>query len=413
MLRFHPPRFNDVALLRAIEPSRFLAFLQRFDHYLHSQGFEIPEDSNLSDAQLRALLEIFHNNDGHTPAELMEALFHISELADDPGMEALLVLASKRCIDLPEGELSPADVAMAIWLQDPDLLRRANCQRVVLRFQSFYCYMNRTLEAPLFQMPAESTLRRIEEEIDDFNRSRRRGGGAAVWMYEFGKEIAFLIRYGGSLQRDEVMDDDLCRPDVRRPVNYDLVVYNIDTGELRIRADLVSERKFYCKLFSTQLFQDPTFFEHGETFDLDAIYRLEEDIQSTGFVPGIERVVLLEIQEVLVGGKVLHITLRSDAIFEAIREHNRHLTPTGRLVSAKFRVYLESKEEVTVTICSGNKLRLSRQVGLEAINQWMLFHGMRVPNHATVRMQTPSPLANHLAHPQPKSTKVSVGSRTG
>ncbi len=52
MLRFHPPRFNDVALLRAIEPSRFLAFLQRFDHYLYSQGFEIPEEPDLSDAQL-------------------------------------------------------------------------------------------------------------------------------------------------------------------------------------------------------------------------------------------------------------------------------------------------------------------------------------------------------------------------
>jgi hypothetical protein len=147
----------------------------------------------------------------------MEALFHISELADDSGMEALLVLASKRCIELPDGDLCPADVAMAIWLQDPDLLRRANCQRVVLRFQSFYCYMNRTLEALLFEMPTESTLRRIEEEINDFSRSRRRGGGAAVWMYEFGNEIAFLIRYGGSLQRDEVMDDDLCRTDVRRP----------------------------------------------------------------------------------------------------------------------------------------------------------------------------------------------------
>jgi len=82
---------------------------------------------------------------------MIEALFHISELADDSGMEALLVLASKRCIELPEGELSPADLALAIWLQDPDLLRRANCQRVVLRFQSFYCYMNRTLEAPLFE----------------------------------------------------------------------------------------------------------------------------------------------------------------------------------------------------------------------------------------------------------------------
>jgi hypothetical protein len=76
----------------------------------------------------------------------MEALFLISELADDPGMEALLVLPSSRCIELPDGDLSPADLAMAIWLQYADLLRCANRQRLVLRFHSFYCYMNRTLD---------------------------------------------------------------------------------------------------------------------------------------------------------------------------------------------------------------------------------------------------------------------------
>ncbi len=46
----------------------------------------------------------------------MEALFFISELADDPGMEALLVPAINGCIDLLYGELSPADLALAIWL---------------------------------------------------------------------------------------------------------------------------------------------------------------------------------------------------------------------------------------------------------------------------------------------------------
>ncbi|XZE47003.1 hypothetical protein SH467x_003689 [Pirellulaceae bacterium SH467] len=43
MLRFHPPRFNDVALLRS-------------------------------------LVEIFHNNNGYTPAELMWA-FACSSMA--------------------------------------------------------------------------------------------------------------------------------------------------------------------------------------------------------------------------------------------------------------------------------------------------------------------------------------------
>ncbi len=65
--------------------------------------------------------------------------------------------------------------------------------------------MNKTLEAPEFAIPTDQVLRQIEDRINRHNRSRRRGGGAAVWMYEFDHEVAFLIRCGGSLKRDEIM----------------------------------------------------------------------------------------------------------------------------------------------------------------------------------------------------------------
>lgn len=413
MPSFHLPHFNDIAILRSIEPNRFRTFLLRFDNYLRSQGFTIPESAIFTDAHLQRLIGIFNAHDGSTPADMIEALFHISEVANDQGMEALLLVASKSGLELPEGDLTPADLALLIWLNDPDQLRRANCERIVLRFQSFYCFMNRTLEAPLFEMPADGVLKRIEERTNQFNRNRQRGGGAAVWMYEFGNEVAFLIRFGGSLKRDEIMDNDQCRPDIRRPVGYDLVVYNLETGELRIRADLVSERRFYCRLFSEQLFDDPEFFEHGETFNLDVIYRLGEDVQSPGLVFDIKRVTLIEIQEVLLGEKTLHVTFKSEAIFDAIREHNKRLTPTGRLLSAKFRILLEDSGEVTVTVCSGNKIRLSRQVGTAAIDRWMIHIGIRVPQHETLRMQATSPLASHLANPKSTGPDVSVASRTG
>ena len=90
-------------------------------------------------------------------------MFHISDVFNDQGMEALLLIVSKNGLELPDGDLTPADLALQLWLSDPDQLRRANCERIVLRFQSFYCFMNRTLEAPLFEMPADVVLKRIEE----------------------------------------------------------------------------------------------------------------------------------------------------------------------------------------------------------------------------------------------------------
>jgi hypothetical protein len=116
----------------------------------------IPDSAEFTDAHLQRLIGIFNAHDGSTPADMIEALFHISEVSNDQGMEALLLVASNTGIELSEGDLTPADLALLIWLNDPDQLRRANCERIVLRFQSFYCFMNSTLEAPLFEMPADA-----------------------------------------------------------------------------------------------------------------------------------------------------------------------------------------------------------------------------------------------------------------
>jgi hypothetical protein len=392
MPSFKLPYFTDAAILRSIEPNRLKTFLRRFESYLKLKDFAVPDDESFSDSLLQQLIGIFNLHDSQTPAEMIEALFHVSEVANDQGMEALLLVASKSGIELPDGDLSPADLAMHIWLYDPDLLRRANCERIVIHFQSFYCYMNKTLEAPEFAIPTDQVLRQIEDRINRHNRSRRRGGGAAVWMYEFDHEVAFLIRCGGSLKRDEIMDNDVCKASIRRPVGYDLVVYNIESGELRIRAELIGERRFYCRIFSEELFGDLEFFEHGETFDLSVIYELLEDIQSPGIVAEIVRITLVEIQEVLVGQKTLHVTLKSEGIFEALREHGKRLHPQGRLACAKFRVHLLDSIEVTVTIYSGNKIRFSRQVGLVSIDRWMLHHGIRIHQNDTLRISPPLPI---------------------
>ncbi len=158
MPSFHLPNFNDIAIMRSIEPNRFRTFLLRFDNYLRSQGIDILESAVFTDAHLQRLIGIFNAQDGSTPADMIEALFHISEVANDQGIEALLLVASKLGIELPEGDLTPADLKLLIRLNDPDQLRRANCERIVLRFQSFYCFMKRTLEAPTFEMPAEIAL---------------------------------------------------------------------------------------------------------------------------------------------------------------------------------------------------------------------------------------------------------------
>ncbi len=44
------------------------------------------------------------SRDGSTPADMIEAFFHISEVSNEQGMEALLLVASKNGLQLPEGD---------------------------------------------------------------------------------------------------------------------------------------------------------------------------------------------------------------------------------------------------------------------------------------------------------------------
>jgi hypothetical protein len=410
MPSFKLPRFTDAGILRSIEPKRLTTFLKRFSSYLEKKDFVFPKGDNFSDAQLQQLIGIFNVHDNQTPADMIEALFQVREVANDQGMEALLLVAVKNGIELPDEDFSAADLAMHIWLADPDLLRRANCERIVTQFQSFYCYMNRTFEVPILEMPSGNLLRAIESRINHFNRNRSRGGGATVWMYDFGTELAFLIRCGGTLRREEVMEHEVCTNRIRRPVGYDLVVYNRVSGELRIRAELVGERRFYGEQFGEVLFNDKFFFEYGEMFNLDVIYELEEDIQSPGSIAELREVILLEIQETLVGQRSLQITLRSDNLFEALREHNKNLSNQGRITFVKLRFLFLDGNGVTVTIYSGNKIRFSQQLGLSSIYGWLIESGIRTNQNGKSQSPSAKALADTLANPKRKSTKASMAS---
>jgi hypothetical protein len=144
-------------------------------------------------------------------------------------------------------------------------------------------------------------------------------------------------------------------------------------------------------------------------FNLDVIYDLEEDIQSPGSIAELREVILLEIQETLVGQRSLQITLRSDNLFEALREHNRQLSNQGRITFAKLRFLFLDGNGVTVTIYSGNKIRFSQQLGLSSIYGWLIESGIRT-NHGKSQSSSAKALADSLANPKRKSSKASMAS---
>jgi hypothetical protein len=167
-------QFNDPGLLRSINPKRLREFLLGFTDHLDAHGFAVPSNDEFSDVQVAQLIAILNSASRSAPPEFLEAFFHANELNNDQGMESLLLAALKLGVTLPGDEWSAADLAMFLWIEHPEVVRRANCERIVHRFQSFQYYQNKLLEVPEFSHPTTAVLKQTQSSLDSFNRDRQR-----------------------------------------------------------------------------------------------------------------------------------------------------------------------------------------------------------------------------------------------
>ncbi|MCM2370710.1 hypothetical protein [Aporhodopirellula aestuarii] len=412
MPAFRSPSFlnNDFG---SVDLDLLRDFLLPFSDYFAARKFTISADISFDEDQFKKLARLLRTPTRSAPSELIEAQFHIDEVANDRGMESLILAYSKAGIPLPtDDELTPADLAMRTWMSHPELLRRSNYQRIATSQRSFRHYMNRHEKPMPFQLPTTVVINAMEKRLSTFNRDRHRGGGTALWMHDVGDVLAFVVRRGENLKRGEFIEGEKSRYQVQRPAGYDTILVQKQLGELHVHASLISEHREYCRLIGEYLFGDEDFFPTSELFDLSPIHELGEDIESPAFIDGIESVQLDEVTEMFMGSQNLTKTFRGRRIFVQLREHQQQLTLGTRITKAKFRFTLRDYPEVTATIHSGNIISYSRQVGVELIEAWMTHHGIKttgVPRDPA----TPTTLANALSDPKPASTTASVAGRAG
>lgn len=414
MPAFKPPSFINHAFLGIANLNLLRDFLLPFQDYLSQREFSISAETVLDENQYKKLQWILKTPTRTAPSELIEAQFHIDEMATDQGMEALLLASSKAGVSIPDDEqLTPADLALRLWMSQPELLRRANYERIATSQRSFRHYLNRHQRPTSLLLPTNDVIAAMQERLAIFNRDRHRGGGTALWMHDAGDVIAFVVRRGETLKRGEYIDGESSRYEVHRPAGYDTILFQKSLGELHVHAALITEHREYCRLFGEHLFGDEDFFPSSELFNLSPIHDLGEDIESPAFIDGIDAVQLDEVTELFMGSQSLTKIFRGKRIFSQLREHQQHLTHGTRITKAKFRFTFRDYPEVRATIYSGNIITYSRQVGLDLIEAWMTHHGIKT-NGLNARESSPaSPLANALSNPRPASTSTRLAGRAG
>jgi len=369
--------FTHPATFRRIQTEHLHAWLWPWREYLAERGFSIPATAANWAVDYDRLASIFMEPDAGMPRPLMHSASLIHEMANEDAMLALLDGIRMERLELNVGDdPDPADVAVQVWLADPDLLEELHNLHQLDRPRAFVHFTTDRNPVPAFSEPSDVTLTGLETELAEWNLKAKRGRNARVWVYRRPGEYWFLMKHGLSSRRLEVTSATGWETVIQRPGEYDVLAYNCDRGELRIHACNPKEVEMLRRAFGAHLFGDSEFFPGGAKFTLAPLVTLGRGCLACGDVPELANISLTGVQFFSGGNDWLRETCEAPDLFSKIEGGAVRLPAPELLVRATFLVrFKDSKKRRTVTIAGSNRLKVVRDSDTVLVERWLAARG--------------------------------------
>lgn len=357
-------RFSNPETLKRIEPSRLLRLLKPYRSYLAKQGFELSQPLHY-----QALVKVLMFPSDRMPPDLAEALYFIHEMATPQQMDALL-----EDLEAPEplgSDMTPADVAVFVWLHDRDLLERKHAETFLHRRRSFESFLQ-TSQNGNNGAPNMKALGALEQQLSTWFVRRHRGRGCRIFGFQGDDEHSFLVRHGGPFRREGSLVDGEPASVFYRPEQLDIVIYNSTVGELRMNASTKGEKTLYLEAFGEHLFGDPEHFPASEKFTLEPLRVDGRASLVCTDIEGLEWIVLKELQ-LLWPGRHREIEIRKASdVFAVYEARGSWIPEKAKLLRASFRVkHVDSKTPRTVSLRLPNSAQFTRDFDSVRIEQWL------------------------------------------
>ncbi|MES9904003.1 MAG: hypothetical protein ABW168_15180 [Sedimenticola sp.] len=164
MSTYNLKRFAQPDVLKKIQQDNLIQFLKGYERYLIDRGFsfDFNEDNELD---LEKLCEILVNPTESMNIEFVEALFFIQEMSDNEHYEELSSQAEDNNIDIGD-ESSTADLSLALWLHDLELLKRPHAEVMLMKPKSFMYFQSDKKSPDKFDIPKPEIVRSLEKDMD-------------------------------------------------------------------------------------------------------------------------------------------------------------------------------------------------------------------------------------------------------
>ncbi len=369
--------FSQPDLLKRIRPENLLRLLEPHRTFLESKGFLLPTGGG-DEIDYLVLGGILAQPDEDMSSELVEALHLIGNFGGEEHFDEVLELAHWHGLPV-DADATAADLATQVYLHDPQILERKEREHLFEKRKNFESYRASNPDDVLATEDLPADLAPLEQALDEYFQSKKRGAGCRMIRKDSDGEVRFLVQHGQVCKREPSRKGARSTCTFFRPEKTDVVIYDVRHNEMRINASNAPDFRKYRALFGRHLFGNDDKFVFAEKYTLEPLKRDGAAALSCRDVPGIESVRLREV-EYLWDGAFDHVEIhRADDLFKALALLSRKVEEEAHIRRAVFKVKLEGEKKVrTVTIKAGNKSGYNRGEEATLIEDWLRARGFVV-----------------------------------
>ena len=370
-------RFTRASALKEIRANHLRQLLTPYEEFFTNRGAPLPPPESSNGLDYEGLARVFMTPDSDTPQGLAEALYFIHEMSTPHGMDDLLYESERRGILLTgDPDPTPADVAVQVWLQNPDLLQRKHAEQHLKRPRSFEYYRTAVFPVPAFETPTRSSLRKLEQALDAWFVTKRRGDGSRVFVFPKPDAVWFLVRHGLPFERKPVIQDGESSSVFFREEAHDVLAYDPVLGELKMNARSKGEKQLYRKQFGRHLFGDDEFFPGTAKYTLEPLRRDGAQSLVCTDVDGMDWVVLKHI-EFFRGGPHKEVkVMKATNVFAALEARQGRFPERLPINRASLHVkFSDSKTPRTITIRPPHVTQYTRDDDSVIVERWFRKRG--------------------------------------
>lgn len=374
MATFRLPHFSSPETIKAIDRRRLVAFLDPHRGFFRAREIELPAVGSNAELDYDALVRVFLSPDEGTPRELIDALYYVDSMSTSQAMADLIEAARDARLDLDAADdVTPADLAVQVWLRDPDLLERKQAEQYLLNPKSFEHYMTDDPDAGPFATPAADAHRRLEETLNGWFEERKRGRTARVFVFPRDDAVWFMVRHGEPYKREESVVGVEPSSVAYRPLKYDVLVYTPALKELRINAQLKGERQLYRTEFGRHFFGGQNYFNDGAKYTLEPLRSAGEASLVCADVDGMEWVRLKELHYNWGGSHGEYEIAKANDLFAAMKDRGgRRIPQSPALAKAVFLIkFAGAKRARTVSVKPPNTALYARDGDSGLVEEWL------------------------------------------